>query len=509
MVNARVLTMKRSQPRAEAVAVCGERIAAVGSNAFVRSMISKETQVIDCQGLSLLPGFNDAHCHLAGMARRLMDLDCSPERASSIAELQTLVRSWSEPLPPGRWVRGFGYDDLSLAERRLPDRHDLDIAAPDRPVWLEHRSGHASALNTPALEMAGIRRDTLDPPGGVIDRCPSTGEPTGILYEMQPFLRQRLGNIRSPREFEKGMRSLNESLLSYGITSVQDAGADNAPERRRTFESLQSSGLLSCRITVFAGANRLDEWISSGLWFESGDNRLRVGHAKIMLTLTSGALNPSYQELESVVTYAHGRGFPVAVHCVEEEAIAATAAVLSANNSPGLVDRIEHCAEGTPSVINTVKRSGASVVTQPGFIFHNGKSYRENVDARLIPHLYPAAALGRARISTAFGSDGPVIDPNPWPAIYSAVTRHASDGLPLNPGGNDAQSIGVAKALRMYTVAAAEVEGMSAEKGSIASGNLADMVLVDKDPLAIAPGGLPDIEAVMTIVGGEVAWGKI
>ena len=501
--------MKRSQSETEAVAVCGERIAAVGSNRLVRSMICRNTRVIDCQGLTLLPGFNDAHCHLPGMARRLQDLDCSPQHAHTLPTLQGRIRRWSASRPPGTWVRGFGYDDLQMVEGRHPDRHDLDAAALNHPVWLEHRSGHASALNSLALELAGIGIDTPDPIGGVIDRDPYTGEPTGILYEMQALLRQRLGNIRHPDDFREGMRSVDHLLLSYGITSAQDAGADNGIERWQTFESLQRDGIISGRVTMFAGIRRLGEFAEHGLAFGKSNHRLRLGHAKIMCTLTAGSLIPSRAELQVLVRQAHRRGFPVAIHCIEEEAISAAAEVFQACRLPGLSDRIEHCAEGTPEMIKAVSRSGATVVTQPGFIFHNGDSYRRNVEPRLLPDLYPTGALLRSCVTTAFGSDAPVIDPNPWPAIYSAVTRCASDGLPLAPSGADTHQLSVADALRMYTLAGAEAEGTSSGKGSITVGKLADMVLVDADPLAADMERLRSIRSVMTIRGGEVVWGQL
>ena len=509
LVNANVMTMQRNRPPAEAVAVADDRIIAVGSNSDIRRLSSVHTQTIDCHGLTLLPGFNDAHCHLPGLARRLQDLDCSPHRAPSIPELLALVGKWAAARPAGSWVRGHGYDDLRMAEGRHPNRWDLDAAAPSHPVWLEHRSGHASALNSRALGLAGIHRETLDPPGGVIERDFGTGEPTGTLFEMRSFLRQRLGNTRSPQEFEDGMRAAGQLLNSYGISSIQDAGADNGIERWRSFQRLHSDGVLRCRITMFAGIERLDELAKEGLTFGSGDHWLRLGYAKIMLTLTSGALHPSAPELAALAAAAHHQGFPVAIHCIEEEAIAAAAEVLAANRHPGLVDRLEHCAEGTPHLIKSVRKSGAAVVTNPGFLYHNGAAYRENVEARLLPHLYPTGALHRAGVAVAFGSDAPVIDPNPWPAIYSAVTRRAGDGDRLHFDQDGTQAVSAEEALRMYTTAAAEAEGTSGEKGNIAPGKLADMALVNADPLAVEPEDLAGLEAVMTLVGGRVVWSKI
>ena len=506
LVNANVLTMDPSRRPAEAVAIAGKRIVAVGSNDDIRRQAYFATSTIDCQGGTLLPGFNDAHIHLSGLARRLLDLDCSPSQASSVSALQSLIRRRTQDLPSGAWVRAFGYDDLRLLERRHPDRQDLDATAPNHPVWLQHRSGHATVLNSLALQAAAIHRETPDPPGGVIERESSTGEPTGVLLDCESFLRQRLGRIRSTEEFDEGMRAAGQLLASYGITSVQDAGVDNGIERRETFRLLQSDWALPCRITMLAGIRRLGELADVGLHYGSGDDRLRLGHAKIILTLTSGRLHPSPPELEEMVLHAHSMGFPVAMHSIDEDAIAIAAAVLAANRAPRLRDRIEHCAEGTPDLIAAVSRSGALVVTQPGFVYHNGTSYRENVHPRLLPHLYPAGGLVRARVATAFGSDAPVIDPNPWPAIYSATTRRASDRKPL--AIDDPQAASMEQALRMYTLAGAKAEATEEGKGSIVPGKLADLVLVDSDPLSVDLENLPDMRTVLTIVGGSVVWGK-
>ena len=506
LVNANVITMDIAQPNAEAVAICADRIAAVGSDAFIQPMASGRTRIVDCKGLTLIPGFNDAHCHLPGLARRMQDLDCSPHQALSIRELMALIRTRAEARSPGTWVRGFGYDDFLLAEGRHPSRHDLDVAAPDNPVWLEHRSGHASVLNSRALQLAGIHRETPDPPGGVIERDPGTDEPTGVLLETRSLLRQRLGTLRTRDELDSGVRAADEMIRQYGITSIQDAGPDNGIERWKTFSRLQADGVSTCRITMFAGVGRLDELTATGLCYGSGGNRLRLGHAKIVLTLTSGGLHPPPTELEAMIAEAHGRGFPVAVHCIEEGAIALVAAALIDNRQGGLHDRIEHCAEGTPPLVDLVRRSGATVVTQPGFLFHNGAVYRESVEPRLLPHLYPSGALLRSGVATAFSSDAPVIDPNPWPAIYSAVTRCASDGFSLVPGENSSQDMSMVQALRAYTMGSAEAEGTSADKGSITPGKLADLVLVDTDPLAVDHDRLPEVKALMTLVSGTVVW---
>jgi hypothetical protein len=391
-------------------------------------------------------------------------------------------------------------------------------------VRLDHRSGHATVLNSRGLALAGIHRDTPDPVEGVIQRDAASGEPNGLLLELAGFLRRRLGPLRSQAELAEGVARLNQLLLQCGITSVQDAGPENDLARWETFQSLKDSGRLACRVTMLAGASHLAGFRAAGLRCGDGDNSLRLGAAKGMLSLTTGTLQPDVQQLREMVAEAQRSGFPIAVHAVEREAVEAVTQVLRgltpgfATPSPSLMERglggeaafssavsrhrIEHCAECPPDLVAQVRRCSAMVVTQPGFVYWEGDRYLERVEPSLLPHLYPVGSLARAGVALAFGSDAPVIDPNPWPAIYGAVTRSTRQGRTLPPG----QEVAVETALRMYTLGGALAEGSQARKGSIAPGKLADLVLVDSDPREVAPLMLKDIRAMLTIIGGQVMW---
>jgi predicted amidohydrolase YtcJ len=351
-------------------------------------------------------------------------VDCGPDNVASIEALKQAIRGRAERTPAGRWIRGFGYDDLSLAEGRHPTRWELDQAAPHHPVRLDHRSGHATVLNSLGLELAGIHRETPDPVEGVIEWDEASGEPTGLLLELSGFLRRRLGSVRGQAELNADIARLDQLLLQYGITSVQDAGASNDLARWETFRRLKESGQLACRVTMMAGASSLEEFRVAGLTWGSGDDKLRLGHAKVMVTVATGTLHPGIAELKELVRQAHHAGFPVAIHAVEKETVAAVAEVLQqekgslsgGNSLPPLSqprDRIEHCSECPPEMVKQVKNCGAMVVIQPGFIYWNGDRYLKRVESGLLPYLYPADALDVAGIPVAFGSDAPVINPNP------------------------------------------------------------------------------------------------
>ena len=521
LINARVLNLDApedsSSSTRQAVAIGGGRITSVGSNDEVSESAGPAVRAIDCNGLTLMPGFVDSHCHLLALAATLRGLDCGPRSASSISDIKGLVQRQAAQTPDGGWIRGFGYDDTALAEGRHPNRWDLDPVSGGHPVRLDHRSRHASVLNSRGLEMLGITSETRDPIEGVIDRDPASGTPTGLLLEMGDYLRRRTDAISNPMTnplaLRDGVQLLDQKLLAHGITSAHDAGPGNDPHRLETFRELRASGQLSCRVTMMAGFPHIEEFQRAGLGFGVGDSGLRLGHAKIMVTLTTGELYPGMAELQDMVRRAHAAGFPVAVHAVEKEAVAAVAAVLSRErHSRGRLavrDRIEHCSECPAELIGPVVRSSAVIVTQPGFVYWQGDGYLANVEPDLHDHLYPAASLYRAGVNVAFGSDSPVIDPNPWPAVYSAVTRRTRSGAVLGaPAENGSQTRGVPvrDALRMYTGNLAEAAAPPGRPAGITPGSVADLTLLTADPNEVEPEELKDIRSVMTIIGGRVAW---
>ena len=527
LINTRVLTLDRLNPDADAVAIAGERIAAVGSFARVTNLRGPTTEVIDCKGLPLIPGLHDAHTHVLATAASLSALDCGSPGIDSVGELLKALENRAADLPPGHWIRGYGLEPAALQEKRYPTRQELDSATPRHPLRLEHSSGHATLLNSRGLAVARIDSETPDPPDGIIERDVN-GEPTGLLFEMGAYLREKLGRTRSPDEMEAGVAQLSKTLLSYGITSVQDAGPNNGTDQLETFKSLTASQIFQSRLTMMAGVGRLDEVSEAGLGWGSGDDRLRIGHAKIILTCTTGQLMPAPEDLAEMARQAWELGFPIAVHAIEQEAVEETIRVVQTRtstaggsrgsatgpiNRPGVKDRIEHCAECPPLLMKKLAHSGAMVVTQPGFIYWRGDGYLERVQSELLPHLYAIGKMMERQIPVAFGSDSPVIDPNPWPGIYSAITGMTKVGRRFpRPGEDKASSckgsngLTLMQALSVHTLAGAKSEGTAHRKGMIRPGMLADLALLDRPLDEMTGRKILKTGACLTIIGGKAVW---
>jgi predicted amidohydrolase YtcJ len=485
----------------------GNRIAWVGPERDLAGLSPRRTKVIDCRGGTVVPGLIDAHCHVLAYASSLLAVDCGPNALGSISDIKTAIRGRARSTPPGGWVRGSGYDDFSLVEKRHPTRWDLDEAAPGHPVKLNHLSGHACVLNTAALSIAGISIETADPTPGVIDRDPRTGEPTGLLLDMNEYLQDRVPRL-GDAELDQGLRLANRRLVSRGITSVQDAGAFNSVEEWDRFVRLKSEGRLEPRVTMMAGARRLDGFLDRGMGFGWGDDHLSLGAAKVMLTATSGRLSPDRDELRHIVAEARRHGFQVAVHAVEAEAVEVAIEAQSLDIGPATDevrrDRIEHCSECPPELLAKLADSGLIVVTQPGFIFESGRRYLSEVDGATLPWLYRAGSLVEAGVTMAAGSDAPVADPDPFAGMYAAVTRRARTGEPVGVE----ERVGAETALRMHTSGGAYAAFQETDRGTIEAGKLADLAVLDRDPTAAEPTEMPETGVMMTVIGGRVVWGE-
>ena len=477
-------TLPASNGDSDAIAIAGGTISAVGPSAELTRLADAGAQVIDCGGRAVVPGIVDAHCHVFAAAETFNRVDCRPSATPTVASVIAALQAAATR--SDGWIRGNGYDDSPVGLGRHLSRHDLDAVSASIPVRVEHRSGHACVLNSAGLAAVGIGRDTPDPPGGVIVRD-AAGVPTGLLMEMNRWLRERVGS--RPGTDTTTLRQFGQRLLEYGITAVTDAGPENGIERWQFFTAMVKAGVLPQRVTMMAGCAHLKAMRDAGLRYgdTAGGGMLTVGHAKIMLTSTAGQLHPNPAELSEIVAMAHGLGYPVAIHAVERDAVVAAALAIMDNPTRVGRDRIEHCAECPPDVAELVAAAGAAAVPNTGFLHYDGERYLRTVSADLLPHLYPAGALDAMGVSIALGSDAPVVEPNPWAAMAAAITRRSAAGNELGGIGLP----GVADALDKHTGG-----------NHIAPGQPADLAVVEPDPFTTPLSDLPAVRAVLTVVGG-------
>jgi predicted amidohydrolase YtcJ len=507
--NANIITMDSNRPAAQLMAVKGERILAVGADDLMGEVGGAKTRVIDCVGKTVAPGFNDAHCHLFGAIGKRDSIDLSPESVGSIADIKAAIQKRAGNTPQGRWIVGSDYHEFYLAEKRHPTRHDLDEAAPDHPVVLFQRSLHACVLNTKALVLAGITKETPEPKGGVIARELDTGEPSGLLYEMVAHIRQKVLPPLSEAEMAEGMAAANKHHLALGITSLQEASMSNDYARWQTLRRFKDNDVLQSRVSMMFGFDSLSRFQEEGMFFGYGDGGLRLGGMKFLLSEARDRLQPPLEELKEQALTAHEAGFQLAIHCVEPgtvEAAIATLEYIAGRSSVALPERrhrLEHLSESPPELFKRLQRLGAMVVTQPIFLYQNGARYLATVSPERQRWLYRIGSLLKAGMMVAGSSDAPVAPDNPLLGIYSAVTRRAGSGEALLPH----EAISAEQALAMYTVNAAYASFEEDIKGSISPGKLADMVVLSADPLKVPPEQLKDIGVEMTIIGGKVVWG--
>ena len=509
LYNANVITMDPAFPRAQLVAIKNGRILSVGRNKDLDELRQKKTKVINGKSKTILPGFIDVHFHLLAFAESLVTVNLKPQNnVRSISDIQAKIRELSQELPPGTWIRGRGYNEFYLTEKRHPTCWDLDVATSLHPIKLTHRSGRAHVLNSLALKLVGISKETEDLPEGLIDRHIETGEPTGLLFGMGDHLSKTIPPI-DHRQMEYGIKLASAELCSSGITSIHDASPRNNFKRWEMLQRWKDDGLLKPRISMILGVEGFNEYRKNKFSAQVGENQLYPGGVKIIVHETTGQLSPSQEELNDIVFQIHRSGFQAVLHAIEERTIeAACRAIEYALKKMPRSDhrhRIEHCSVCTPSLAKRLASLRIMVVTQPSFIYYNGERYLRAVPSKNLKHLYPIATLIKNGVEVAGSSDCPIVPANPLIGIYSAVSRRAENGESVLPK----ESISPLEALQMYTNFAAKTTFEETIKGAIAPGRLADLIVLSGDPTELPIDEIKDIEVEMTILNGEIVWDKI
>jgi predicted amidohydrolase YtcJ len=522
IVNARVWTGDPARPWADAVAVTGERITAVGSSAEIRKLTTSATRVVDAAGGMLAPGFIDSHVHFMDGGFGLTSVQLRDARSRE--EFVRLIKEHASSLPKGGWMLEGNWDHQNWGGE-LPRRDWIDSVTPNTPVFIQRLDGHMSLANSVALRAAGVTRDTRDVVGGEIVRD-ERGEPTGLLKDNATSFVDRV--IPDPLEAQEdaALDAAMRFVARQGVTSVHNMGtwanleaferAHRAKRlRTRIYAAVPLSTWERLRDTV-AARGRGDEWLHIGALKGFVDGSLG-SHTALMLepfTDTPADRGLFVTPPESLHAWAKGAdaaGLHVIIHAIGDRAnrtlLDIYEGVRRDNGARDRRFRIEHAQHLAPADIPRFSRLDVIASMQPYHAIDDGRWAERFIGAERAKRTYAFRSLLDARARLAFGSDWFVAPPTPLEGIYAAVTRRTLDGAhPL--GWIPDQKIAVEAALAAYTSTAAYAEYMEREKGKLARGMLADLVLIDRDLTRIPPETIREARVVMTVVGGRIVYEK-
>src|SRR6185503_1795348 len=503
---------------AQAVGIREGRIATVGTTAEVLAASGAGTKKIDLAGRTLVPGLNDAHAHIwkiGHLLTTMLDL----RRVGSIDELVRSVKGFGARLPRGAWLLGRGYNEAAMTDERAPTRADLDRAEPSRPVVLTRTCGHIYAVNSAALEKAGIGPDSAAPAGGEIDRD-ERGRPTGLLRETAMGLMNKVMPPPSAADYERMIVAGLTHQLTLGITSSSDCGV--SPPLLDVYRALDAKGGLPSRVNVMP-LRRVDGVPQPvPLPPQHVSDRLRVDTVKFLadggLSGATAALSEPYRhlptrgllrfengELRELCGEAHRAGWRIATHAIGDVAIDQMLDVYEAlgEHPRGFAHRIEHF--GLPDAAQLARAAKLRVIAAPQTIFiHSlGLNFRSYLPESFLPRTYPVRAMLDAGVRVALSSDAPVVeDDNPMVGMMAAVTRLDNTGHLIAP----AQAITSAEALHAYTMGGAIASGDEDNRGSIEPGKWADLAVLTANPLTVSPEKLPATRVDLTLVAGRVVF---
>jgi predicted amidohydrolase YtcJ len=526
--NGNILTMDETTPRAEAVAVQFGRIYRVGTTTEIEKLTQPQTKIIDLKGRTLLPGFIDAHNHFCLYAFLVDQADCRPSagcvRGEDVVEA---IREKASQVPPGKWILGWGYAPYMLDDKKNLTREDLDRATSQHPVCLVHVSVHGAVVNSAALKELSFAKKTPDPPGGKIHKD-ATGEPNGILSEsaiMAPLF------FNSPSIYAKVMAEYDDESRAemmvncakhyhrLGLVGAHDPFVDALT--LHTYQNVADGGDLSFRLYAYILNQWADPLLATGIKRGFGSEWLKIGAIKIFLDggMSSrtaavfdpyvggggtGILNYDQNGINAEVKKFNQAGYQISVHAQGDRALDMLLKAFERVIEKGNPRRhhIVHAGNLTSSQIDRVEDLGLSIVSQANFFSLLGDGFIEAYGPDRSQKLYPFGTLIKRKIKFALSSDCPVADPNPLIGVRDAICRRTPSGQVIGPS----EGITAEQALALYTREAAHVSFEEEERGIIKAGKLADLVVLDRDPLALSPEEIPGCRVEMTIVGGRIVY---
>jgi predicted amidohydrolase YtcJ len=543
--NGRILTVDAADRVAQAIAIADAKIVAVGSDADVLKLAGARTRRVDLKGRAVTPGLLDAHAHFSGSGGdALFVLDAGYPNVKSIKDIVDSVRGRAAGLKPGEWIQGRGWDEGKFAEHRMITARDLDEAAPNNPVYLTNTTGHYGVANSLALRLAGVTRDTKDPPAGTIDRL-ADGSPAGTLKESAQGLVRRLIPGRSREQTEQGMRMLARAFNAEGMTGLKDPNISGAVFD--TYRKIAAEGALPVRVfTLFSGGRSLEsaqrliaERATTTRPYEStGDDHVIAGGVKLYMDGSGGARtawlyddwnkdftgtdsgNKGYpttnpDTIRQMIKLFHAAGMHVSVHSIGDQAIDwvvdSYAEAMKERPIKGLRHGIIHANIPTDHAISEMarlQRESDAGYPEPSATFHwwIGDNYAANFGSVRSRRLNPFKTYQNRGMIWAIGSDNNV---TPFPAryaIWAAVAREPMLGVYGGDPFGRAESVDVHTALKAVTIWAARQMFMEKKIGSIEVGKYGDLAVWDRDPYRVPTADLKEMKCLLTVFNGKVVY---
>jgi predicted amidohydrolase YtcJ len=525
LTNAKIWTVDKSKPSAEAVAVLGDRIVAVGSSSDVDAWRGPHTQVIDAGGKLLLPGFNDAHVHFVSGGRQLDSIQLND--ATSAQEFARRIGERAKVTPKGDWIEGGNWDETKWTPPDMPTKELIDALTPDTPVFVSRYDGHMGLANSLALRLAGITAKTPDPPGGAIVRD-AQGNPTGALKDSATdYIEKVIPELTHDQRVKAVKRALAYAA-SVGVTSVQHMNPDY--EDIAVYSELERRGELTTRIYAAPLITQVDDQAKLGIGHAFGGPYLRIGAVKAYADGSLGSGTAYFYEpflnqgnnrgllsdemhpislMRERYLKADAAGLQICTHAIGDEGISTIldlySEVIKAHGEADRRLRIEHAQHMAAKDFERFAQLHVIASVQPYHAIDDGRFAEAHIGHDRASRTYAFRTFLNHGVRLAFGTDWEVAPLDPVLTVYAAVTRATLDGK--NPNGwFSEQKLSVAEAIDAYTMGSAYAEFQEKEKGSITPGKLADMVLLSEDIFSIVPEKIRDIRVLKTFVGGRMVF---
>jgi predicted amidohydrolase YtcJ len=525
ITNAKVWTVDKGYPTAQAVAVLGDRIVSVGTSAEIDAWRGAGTKVIDAGGKLLLPGFNDAHVHFVSGGSQLDAVQLND--VTNPEEFARRIGERAKKTPKGEWIVGGDWDETKWDPAKLPTKELIDAVTPDTPVFVYRYDGHLGLANSVALRMAGVTAKTQDPPGGVVVHD-AKGNPTGILKDaaMDPVYK-----VMPALSHEQRVRVVKRALAhaaSLGVTSAQDMNPDYADIA--VYSELLQRGELTTRLYVAPYISGVDDQAKLGIRHAFGGPFLQMGAVKAYADGSLGSSTAYFFEpfvgqpdnhgllsdemhpisaMRDRMMKADAAGIQICTHAIGDQGISIIldlySDVVKAHGEADRRFRIEHAQHMAAKDFDRFAQLHVIASVQPYHAIDDGRFAEGRIGHDRSSRTYAFRTFLDHGVRLAFGTDWDVAPLNPMLGLYAAVTRATLDGK--NPNGwFPEQKLTVTEAVEAYTMGSAYAEFQEREKGSITAGKLADMVLLSDDIFSIAPQKIRDVRVEKTILGGKVIW---